>query len=388
MKLFHRIDSLKIGMVAGEASGDLLGASLIEALKAQHANLEIVGIGGPLMQAAGLVSLFPQEALAVRGYIEVIKRLPKLWHIRRSLRAAFLKERPHVFIGVDAPDFNFGLELALKTHDIRTIHYVSPSLWAWRAERIHKIKRAVDHMLVLFPIEPPIYKAAGIPVTFVGHPRAQELSQPLDAQSARTLLQLPNVPLFTLLPGSRVSEIEYMAPLFFDTARKILAHLPQAEFIVPLATRPSLDRFDQLLRQHAADLPLRRLFGHSMHAMLASDLVIATSGTATLEVALARRPMVISYRVSNTTYRMVKHQLKLPYVGLPNILCGRFIVPEFLQYEATADNLAQAAINIWHDAPYRDWLQHQFAHLHHTLARDSAPLAAQAVLRVISGGPY
>ena len=373
-----------MALVAGEASGDGLGAALLAALRERHPDAEFVGIGGPKMQSEGLRSLFPQEKLAIRGYTEVLKSLPELLKIRRGLRQALLADRPHVFIGIDAPDFNLGLEAQLKARGVRTIHYVSPSIWAWRGERIHKIKRAVDHVLALFPMEAPIYRAADIPVTYVGHPFADRFAEVPDQVAVRELLQLQaEGPIFTLLPGSRVSEIDFMAPLFIETVKLILTAMPDAQFVVPFATRPTMTRFEKILWQQSAhDLPLRKLFGHAEQAMVASDVVIAASGTATLEVALAKRPMVISYRVSDTTYRMVKKKLKLPYVGLPNILSGRFVVPELLQHDATPANLAQAAMNIYHDAPYREWLTSRFVELHRELRRDGARLAARAVLDV------
>ncbi|GAB2903818.1 lipid-A-disaccharide synthase [Microvirgula curvata] len=375
-------------MVAGEASGDGLGAALMAALKALHRDIEFVGIGGPRMQGEGLNSLYPQEALAVRGYAEVIRSLPRLLRIRRGLKRALLDERPHVFIGIDAPDFNLGLETALKRGGVRTVHYVSPSIWAWRGERIHKIKRAVDHVLALFPMEAPLYKAAGVPVTYVGHPYADNFDLEPDREAARKVLRVAqDVPVFAVLPGSRVSEVDYMAPLFIATMRRLLASRPDAQFVVPIATRPTMERFrHHLYAEKAEDLPIRVLFGHAREAMVASDLVLAASGTATLEVALAKRPMVISYRVSNSTYRLVKKKLRLPYVGLPNILSGRFVVPELLQDDATADNIAQAALNALDDPRYREWLSKRFASLHRELQRDGASLAARIVLQIAGVG--
>ena len=250
---------LTIAMVAGEASGDMLGANLIEAIQAPRPDAVFIGIGGPRMQSAGLHSLFPQETLAVRGYVEVICSLPAILSIRRGLVAALLARRPDVFIGVDAPDFNLDVEIRLKKAGIRTIHYVSPSIWVWRAERIHKIKRAVNHVLALFPLEEPIYQAAGIPVTYVGHPLAEKMPIEPDFAAARAQLRItpPSAPVFALLPGSRRGEVETMAPLFIEAARLIVAEVPDAQFLVPLATRPTLDLFERILIQHhATDLPM------------------------------------------------------------------------------------------------------------------------------------
>ncbi|MEN9986067.1 MAG: hypothetical protein RI925_1569 [Pseudomonadota bacterium] len=386
MGLFPADAGLRIAMVAGEASGDMLGARLIDAIRARRPDARFVGIGGPKMQAAGLESLYPQETLAVRGYVEVLRSLRSILAIRRELKAKLLAERPDVFIGVDAPDFNLHVEQVLKSAGIRTIHYVSPSIWAWRGERVFKIKQAVNRVLALFPMEAPIYQAAGVPVSYVGHPLAESMPLQPDREAARELLHiLPRqATVFTLMPGSRQGEVDVMAPLFIATAREILRHEPDAQFLVPLATRATFDRFEQLLwRLKAHQLPIRRLFGHAQHAMVAADAVLVASGTATLEVALAKRPMVISYKISPITYRIVKRKLKLPYVGLPNILCGEFIVPELLQDDATPANLAQALLNAWRDPDYRAWLDDKLTELHLTLKQDSAARAAQAVLEVV-----
>ena len=386
MPLFSRPQALKVALVAGEASGDTLGAHLIEALRQQRPDIECVGIGGPKMEAQGLHSLYPQEALAVRGYAEVLRSLPRLLGIRRGLKKALLAEPPDVFIGIDAPDFNLGLEESLKDAGIPTVHYVSPSIWAWRPERIERIKRSVHHILALFPMEPPLYEKAGVAVTFVGHPLAQRFPDVPDRDAMRHRLQLAtDSPVFAILPGSRISEIEYMGQLFLEAASLIHQALPEAQFLLPVATRPTLDRVQALLKEWKMEsLPLRVLYGHAGDAMIAADAVLVASGTATLEVALAKRPMVISYRISTMTYHLVKHKLKLPYVGLPNILCGRFVVPELLQHEATPENLANMMLQHYADPLYRAWLEQEFTVLHRTLRADSALLAAQAVLQTVA----
>lgn len=371
-------------MVAGEVSGDQLGAHLMEALQARYPNIEFFGIGGPHMEARGFQSMVPQEKLAVRGYVEVLKHLPELLRIRKDLRRQLIKIRPDVFVGIDAPDFNLPLETHLKRAGIPTVHYVSPSIWAWRPERIQKIGRAVSLMLSLFPMEPPLYAKAGVPVSFVGHPLASEIPLQTDREAMREQLALPkNVPIFALLPGSRLSELDFMAPIYIETARLLLERFPEAQFIVPLATRATRDRFDAILTKCKAwELPIRKLFGHAQMAIIASDAVLVTSGTATLEVALCKRPMVISYKLATLTYWLVKHKLKLPYVGLPNILCERVVVPELLQKDARPEKLADELERIYRDKDYQDELTILFDELQLRLRMDTAELAAQGVLQV------
>jgi len=380
--LFRKPGALKVAMVAGEASGDMLGAHLISAIRARHPNAEFAGIGGPRMEAQGFTSQVQQEKLAVRGYWEVIRNLAELLGIRRRLKSTLLAEKPDVFIGVDAPDFNLALEGALKRSGIPTVHYVSPSVYAWRAERVHKIGKMVNRVLCLFPMEPPLYQAAGVPVSFVGHPLASEIPFAPDKRAMREQLGLPKEgPVFALLPGSRVSELDFMAPVYIETARLLLEKYPDAQFLVPLATRATRDRFNVLLTKHDGwELPIRKMIGHAQMAMIASDVVLVTSGTATLEVALTKRPMVISYKVSAMTYRMVKRKLKVPYVGLPNILLGEKLVPELLQYEATPEKLAAELDRIYQDDDYQAMLAERFTRLHHELKQDTAALAADAVL--------
>ncbi len=383
-KLFTRPGALKVAMVAGEASGDLLGAHLMDALKAAHPDVEFAGIGGPRMLARGFTSQVPQERLAVRGYVEVLSRLPELLRIRRTLRDSLLAEKPDVFIGIDAPDFNLGLEKWLKQAGLRTVHYVSPSVWAWRPERVVKIGDSADQVLCLFPMEKPLYDAAGVPATFVGHPLASEIDIAPDQNAMREQLGLPKAaPVFALLPGSRKSELEFMGGLYIDVARQLLARYPDAQFLVPLATRPTMDQFDQLLTRHKAwDLPIRKLFGHAQMAMIAADVVLVTSGTATLEVALTKKPMVISYKLSWLTYQLVKRKLKLPYVGLPNILAKRFVVPELLQKDATVEKLTAAVAELYDNQASRQDIIDTFTELHLSLKADSARLAAEAILKV------
>jgi len=361
---------MKIGIVAGEASGDLLGSLLIKALKIDYPDLEFVGIAGPRMQSAGATSWYSMEKLAVRGYLEVLKSFREILSIRRGLRDRMLKERPVIFIGIDAPDFNLGLEKTLKRAGIPTIHYVSPSIWAWRGDRIHKIKESVSHMLTVFPFEPPIYEKAGIPATFVGHPTADVIPQAAQRQSARTQLRIkPGELIISLLPGSRQSELDYHAGLFIETAKVLHGDFPEARFLVPLATRETREMFDQARwKLGAQDLPMQILFGHANLALAAADVALVASGTATLEAALLGCPHVIAYRLSATTYRLMKNRGYLPYVGLPNILAGEWLVPELLQDDATPENLARALGNWLRHPDAAAVLRERFAQIHARLA--------------------
>ncbi len=361
---------MKIGIVAGEASGDLLGSLLIKALKTEYPDLEFVGIAGPKMQSAGATSWYSMEKLAVRGYVEVLKSFREILSIRRGLRDRMLKERPAMFIGIDAPDFNLGLEKTLKRAGIPTIHYVSPSIWAWRGERIHKIKESVDLMLTVFPFEPAIYEKAGIPATFVGHPSADVIPQTSQRDDARTQLRIkPSELIVSLLPGSRQSELDYHAELFIETAKVLAKEFPEAKFLVPLTTRETRDMFDQMRwKLGAQDLPMQILFGHANFALAAADVALVASGTATLEAALLRCPHVIAYRLSATTYRLMKKKAYLPYVGLPNILAGEWLVPELLQDDATPENLARALGNWLRHRDAAANLRERFAAIHAQLA--------------------
>jgi lipid-A-disaccharide synthase len=371
-----------IGMVAGEASGDLLGSHLIEALKAARPDSKFIGIGGPRMKSAGMEILFPMEKLAVNGYVEALRHYFEISGIRRKLRAYFLENRPDVFIAIDAPDFNLDLELALRQRGITTIHYVSPSIWAWRGERIHKIKRAVSHMLALFPHEPEMYRQAGVPVDYVGHPLADMLPVQPDRAEMRETMRIPlNAKVFAFLPGSRQSEVRNLALTYIQTARLIQLKLPDVRFLVPLASRQTRAIFEQVLHENEAhDLRITMLFGHAQDAMIAADVVLVASGTATLEAALLKRPMVITYRLPAISWWLMKRKGYLPYYGLPNILCGRFVVPELMQDDATPENLAQALLNFANDANTVAQLEKTFTELHLSLRQNTAQKAAAAIL--------
>jgi lipid-A-disaccharide synthase len=377
-----------IGIVAGEASGDLLGSHLMAALRDARPDVRFVGVGGPKMQSEGLEVLFPMEKLAVRGYVEVLRHYAEIVGIRKQLKKYFLANRPSVFIGVDAPDFNLDLELALKRHDIPTVHYVSPSIWAWRGERIHKIKRAVSHMLALFPHEPRLYQDAGVPVDYVGHPLADLLPDHPDRAGMRETMRIPDdARVFALLPGSRQSEVTQHAHTFIETAKLILHRLPEARFLVPLISRETREIFQRALYDsHAQELPITLLFGHARDAMIVADIVLVASGTATLEAALLKRPMVITYRMPKLTAWLMKRKSYQPYYGLPNILCGRFVVPELMQDDATPENLAQALLNMLKDTSATAQLGRTFMELHQSLRQDTAKKAAGVILQYLKNG--
>lgn len=374
-----------IAIVAGEASGDLLGSHLMAALKEVRPDVQFIGIGGPKMKAVGMDIMFPMEKLAVNGYVEVLRHYREIVGIRRKLRAHFIANKPDLFIGIDAPDFNLDLELNLKQHGIPTIHYVSPSIWAWRKERINKIKRAVSHMLALFPHEPKLYSEAGVPVEYVGHPLADMLpEQPKRAEMRETMRIPVQAKVFAFLPGSRQGEVRRLANIYIETAKLILKKQPDARFLVPLVSRETRGIFEQALYDcDAQELPITMLFGHAQDAMIAADGVLVASGTATLEAALLKRPMVITYRLNALSLWMMKRKGYLPYYGLPNILCGRFVVPELIQEDATPENLAQALLNLVNDKKAVAELEQTFLQLHRTLRQNTAQKAAAAILHYL-----
>jgi lipid-A-disaccharide synthase len=337
------------------------------------------------MQSAGLAVWHPAEALAVRGYVEVVHQLPAILRIRSDVRRRLLAEPPDLFIGIDAPDFNLGLEEVLRRHGITTAHYVSPSLWAWRGERIHKIRRAVDKILCLFPFEPQIYEKAGVPAAYVGHPLADMLPYTPDRAAAREQFRLkPGQTVIALLPGSRQSELEYMSDLFVQTAKLLHRQIRNAHFLVPLISRETRRQFeDALYRNEAETLPVTLLFGHAHLAMTAADGVLLASGTAALEAALLKCPMVVTYRVSSLSYAIGRARIKVPYVSLPNILAGRYIVPEILQDEATPEVLSQALVNLVFDKEVRSRLEREFLAVHASLRQHAADRVVAELLPLI-----
>lgn len=384
-----RGSTITVAIVAGEPSGDLLGAMLVAAVKRLEPGVRFVGVAGPRMQAVGVETLFPMEKLAVRGYVEVLRHYFEIVGIRKALRARWLKVKPDLFVGVDAPDFNLDLEAALHKRGIPTVHFASPAIWAWRPKRMRKIQVAVSHMLALFPFEAPIYQQAGVPVTFVGHPLADMLPEQPDRLAAREQLRLPvNATVITLLPGSRVSELEQLADLYVRTVGLLAARQPEAIFLVPLVNRATRGLFEQALARHAplaANIQL--LFGHAHEALTAANVALVASGTATLEAALLGCPMVITYRVAPLSWHLMWPQRRLPYIGLPNILAGEFIVPELLQHDATPENLSQALLNLLHDNVVRSRLEARFAAIRHSLRRDAASTAARALLPLLKPAP-
>ncbi|MBX9675283.1 MAG: lipid-A-disaccharide synthase [Methylotenera sp.] len=386
----------KIAIVAGEASGDLLGSHLIRALKAQRSDLTFVGIAGPKMVAEGAKSLFSIENLSVRGYIEVLKHLYSLLKLRKNLLQQLLTEKPALFIGVDAPDFNLWLERKFKQKGITAIHYVSPSIWAWRGGRVAKIKRAVSHILALFPFEPILYEAANVPVTYVGHPLADELPLEPNTKVARETLKIkPDKLVVAMLPGSRQSEVKQHASLFVKTAHLLTkqqisdpnlpAELHPIQFLVPLITRETRAIFEHAIHDSYAEYPnvelnLQILFGHAHDAMEAADIVIVASGTATLEAALLKKPMVITYRMPALSWWILKRMRYQPFVGLPNILAGKFLVPELLQDEATPQNLSDATSRLLADTNYCAEIKQIFTKIHLNLKQNTAEKAAAVIL--------
>jgi lipid-A-disaccharide synthase len=370
-----------IGIVAGEASGDALGAQLICAVRARMPWVRFAGIGGPRMESAGCESWYPLDKLALRGLVEVLPRVPELIGIRRDVYRRLRQANVPLFIGIDAPDFNLGLERRLKRAHVRTMHYVSPSVWAWRRERVDGIARAADRLLALFPFESQFYERTPLAVTFVGHPLAATAATAASRRETRELLKLESSrPVFALLPGSRMGELEMHVELLLRTAAEILDAQPEARFVVPLVSREAREYFEgvQYRLQYEA-LPMTLLYGHAGDALKAADVGIVASGTATLEAAMSRCPHVIFYRVHPVTASIVRRKILLPYAGLPNILAGRFVVAEFLQDEANAANLSRAVLNLYDDVVTRHRLETLFADMAKTLYADTAALATEAV---------
>lgn len=378
-------DTLRVGMVAGEASGDMLGAHLMAALKERRSPMLFSGIGGPKMAAQGFESHFPMERLSVRGYAEALWHYRGIMAIRRRLTDSLLAQRPNLFIGVDSSDFNLDLERRLRDSGIPTVHYVSPSVWAWRRWRVRRIARSVSHILVMYPFEIPIYEKAGVPATYVGHPLADVIPLEPSKAEARAQLKLPGGKLIVaLLPGSRRSELHYMASAFVLAAHRFRQEVSDVHFVVPMVTRETRDMFERALHQHQrTDLPLTLMFGHSHEALAAADLALVASGTATLETALFKTPMVIAYRQSPITWALMRSMLYLPYVGMPNILAGEKLVPELLQNQAAPGALAAALLALLRDTAAQRRQVDRFRDLHHLLRQNTAQKAADAVLNIL-----
>ncbi len=380
---------MRIALVAGELSGDLLGAGLIAALRERYPHAQFVGVGGPAMISHGLESWTPLERLAVMGLVEVLRHLPELFCIRRLLVERLLADPPAIFIGIDAPDFNLGLERRLRIHGVSTVHYVSPSVWAWRPWRVRKIARAVRLMLTLFPFEATFYEQQGVPVRYVGHPLADEIPLCSDAGEARQALGLSlpaGTRVIALLPGSRRGEVSRLGPLFLETAGWLFARWPNLHFLMPAAT-PQIHEFLAALRSaQAPDLPLTLTQGHSRDVMAAADAVLLASGTATLEAMLLKRPMVVAYRVAPITAWIARRLVTIPYFALPNLLAGRRLVPEFFQEAATTANLGAAVAHWLDDAAAGAALAAEFTTLHVQLRQDASRQAAAAVAELLEAG--
>jgi lipid-A-disaccharide synthase len=376
---------IRIGIVAGEVSGDVLGAGLIRELKKRLPNVEFEGIAGPRMQRDGCVSLYPMDALTVMGF-DAFERVPQILRIRRELAARFLANPPDIFIGVDAPDFNLGLERKLRAGGIRTVHYVSPTVWAWRRWRIHQIKRAVDHMLTLFPFERRFYEQRRIPVTFVGHPLADVIPLRYDPRAVRRELKLPlERRLIALLPGSRMSELRRHADLFVETALWLHRRHPEVHFVAPFASEPTKAAFERALERHAAQaLPITVQSFRSREAMGAADIVLCASGTATLEAALLGRPMVVTYRVSQLSYWLMRAMAHVRLYSMPNNLAGREIVPEYIQDRATPENLGAALERLLLNPKQASAMRRALTTIHRSLRCNANARAAQAIVRMLS----
>lgn len=381
MELHDNTKPLCIALVAGEASGDILGAGLMASLKQRHPNVQFIGVGGPKMEAEGLVSMFPMERLSIMGLVEVLGRLPELIKRRAKLIKDIIAAKPDVFIGIDAPDFNLGIELKLREAGIKTIHYVSPSVWAWKQKRVFKIKKACDLVLTLFPFEAKFYEKHDVPVCFVGHPLANTIPLEVDRVAAKIKLGiLQDDKVVALMPGSRGGEVSRLAPVFLKTADIILEHYPNTKFVIPCANQQRKEQIEELLISHK--LPITLLDGQSHEALAACDVVLIASGTATLEALLYERPMVVAYKLASLTYWIAKRLVKTPYVSLPNILAGRLLVPEMIQDKAEPDKLF-AELQPLLEGKTKEQTD-SFKAIHLTLRQNASEKAAEATLNLIN----
>ena len=375
---------MRIALVAGETSGDMLGAGLIRSLKKRYPEATFEGIGGPLMQAQGMVSFVPMERLAVMGLVEVLGRLFELLKVRRDLIRRWRRDPPDVFIGIDAPDFNLTLEQKLRQSGIKTVHYVSPSVWAWRQKRVFKIEKAVDLMLTLFPFEARFYENHSVPVHLVGHHLADSIPLETPKKPARDKLGLKaDNPLVCLMPGSRSSEVSKLGHLFLDTARELLRHKPDLQFVIPAASVERRQQMEAVLKDYA-DLPVTIVLGQSQTCMAASDVILLASGTATLEAMLLKRPMVVSYILAPLTFAIMKRLVTQEFISLPNLLAGREVVPELIQDKATVNNLTSAILQRLDDKDTVCQLQQTFGFIHRQLKRNADEEAAGAIAELLN----
>lgn len=375
---------LTIGIVAGEASGDILGAGLVRSLRKRYPNARFIGIGGEEMEAAGFHSLVPMDRLSVMGLVEVLGRIRELVAIRKRVRSFFLTTRPDVFIGIDSPDFTIGLELQLREAGIKTAHYVSPSVWAWRRKRIFKIARAVDKMLTLFPFEARFYQEHDVPVAFVGHPLADAVPMQPDTGAARDALGLDrNRTVLAVLPGSRAGEVSRLGMLFLSAARWLQERQPDLQLVIPCVNRARQKQLNEMLEELEVKLPVTLVLGRSREVMAAADVVLLASGTATLEAMLLKKPMVVGYRLSGLTYYIATKLVKVPYVSLPNLLAQRELVPELLQDNATPEALGQAVLDWLQPDGGVDSLHQAFCEIHDQLRQNANERAAEALVPLI-----
>lgn len=376
---------LCIALVAGEASGDTLGAGLIKALRQSFPNARFIGIGGPRMQAAGLVTQVPMERLSVMGLVEVLGRLRELLRIRRELVDYLKQQQPDVFIGIDAPDFTLGVERRLRDAGIATVHYVSPSVWAWREKRVHGIKQSTDLMLTLFPFEEAVYQQHGVAVRCVGHTLADEIPLQPDRAAARARLGMAtDARVLALLPGSRNGELRKLGQLFLQTAHWCLQREPGLQFVMPCANPERRAQMEQIIADSGLNLPLRLLDGQAHEALAACDAVLIASGTATLEAMLFKRPMVVAYRMAGLTFKILSKLVKVDYVALPNLLAGREVAPEFLQDAATPEAMGTALLQRLQPTDTREQVMADYLRLHQMLRRDADQAAADAVTELLS----
>ena len=376
---------IRIGIVVGEASGDLLAAGLCKEFKRRQIPFSLIGIAGPELLQLGVQSLFPMERLSVMGLGEILKQLPQLLRTRRELTEYFIQHPPDVFIGVDAPEFNLDLEKTLKRQGIRTIHYVSPSVWAWRRWRLRKIAKAVDVMLCLFPFEKSFYTDHQIPAQFVGHPSADEIPLTIDKLAARKALDFSETAtIIAILPGSRHNEINYLGEVFLKTAQRCYEQNPKLIFVVAMLNKERERQFLQLAKQITPNLPLQLICGRSRQVMAAADVVLLASGTATLEAMLLKKPMIVAYKMSKLSYWMAKLLIKVDYIALPNLLAKKQLVPEFIQKKANVENLSQAIFFYLNNPDFVSKLKKEFLVLHQQLRRHASQQVVDAVLKILS----
>ncbi|HEU4530891.1 MAG TPA: lipid-A-disaccharide synthase [Steroidobacteraceae bacterium] len=378
---------VRLALVAGEHSGDQLGAGLIRELRARLPGAEFFGVAGPRMTAAGCAPWASSERLAVMGLFEVVRHLPDLMKLRGEITRRFIEARPDVFVGVDAPEFNLGLARRLREAGIRTVQYVSPQVWAWRSGRVRGIARSVDSVLCLLPFEVDFYRNAGVHAEFVGHPLADQIPLSPDRASARTRLGLTERPTVAVLPGSRMGEVSRLGEVFAQTIAWLNERRPDLQFVAPMASRPVREKFELALQRHAAAIPVRLADGDAQTALAAADAVIVASGTATLETLLSKRPMVVAYRLGALTAWLVRtfNLMKAPYFSQPNLLAGRLVVREFFQEAVTPEALGSEIVRLLDDAAGRAEIERLFTEIHHRMRQGASERAAQAVMSLLPG---